>query len=54
VASNPQAAREVGRRGRARILKDFTWDRVAAVVTERLNDLAGRTPVRLLESGVPR
>jgi glycosyltransferase involved in cell wall biosynthesis len=48
VVANPRRAREVGMRGRARI-SEWTWERSAALVSERINDLAERTPVRFGE-----
>ncbi|MFN3428936.1 MAG: glycosyltransferase family 4 protein, partial [Candidatus Sericytochromatia bacterium] len=47
VAASPEAAREVGRRGRARMTERFTWDRAAAIALSRLEGLAGKTPVRV-------
>lgn len=49
VARDPKHAREVGRRGRERILS-FTWQRSADLVVERITELSTRTPLRLRES----
>jgi hypothetical protein len=46
VVSDPAAAREKGRRGRERIVRDFRWDGVADQVLGRLEALARRVPVR--------
>jgi TRAP transporter TAXI family solute receptor len=46
VAAEPEAARRVGRRARARIVERFRWTHAAAAATARILTLAGRTPVR--------
>lgn len=46
VLAQPEAARETGRQARARIVAEFNWDRVAALVEQRLAVLATRAPIR--------
>ncbi|MBC7563831.1 MAG: glycosyltransferase [Gemmatimonadaceae bacterium] len=48
VVQHPDAAREVGARGRTRILQRFTYAHGAEIAAARLRELAGRTPVREL------
>jgi len=50
VVENPEAARAMGRRARARVLERFTHTRTAMRVAERVHDLAHRVPGRTLPS----
>jgi hypothetical protein len=47
VAQSPEAAREKGRRGRERMVNGYSWERISALVLERLSALAVRSPARL-------
>lgn len=46
IVANPERAREIGRKGRERIVANFRWDQVAAKYRERIRMLADRTPLR--------
>ena len=50
VFENYAAAQEVGRRGSARIRREFTWDRAAALAADRLEELAQVAPLRAAPS----
>jgi glycosyltransferase involved in cell wall biosynthesis len=44
VLQDPLAGARMGRNGRARVLKEFTWERVAERVEQVYNDVLGRSP----------
>jgi glycosyltransferase involved in cell wall biosynthesis len=46
VVADPAAARAVAERGRAHVVRDLCWDAAAAVVHQRLAELASVVPVR--------
>ena len=46
VAADPVTARALGARGRARVVRDFTWDVTARAIDERLHALSTAVPAR--------
>ena len=46
VVSNPSSTAAIAARGRERVLRDLSWDVAAAMVRERLVELASIVPVR--------
>ncbi|HUG13462.1 MAG TPA: glycosyltransferase [Thermomicrobiales bacterium] len=47
MVDNPATAREMGLRASARVLRDVTWERAAAIALDRIEALAMRPSVRL-------